>query len=285
MSIHHHDELILFTMNTNKLKKIATTIRLDIVEMLTEAGSGHLGGSLGLTDIFTFLYFEAMNHRPHNPEWEGRDKLVLSIGHVAPVLYATLANAGYFDRSELKTLRKFQSRLQGHPSLESGLPGIETSSGSLGQGLGIAVGMALANIMDKKQSRIYCIMGDGELQEGSVWESAMSAAHYQLNNITAIIDRNNCQIDGKTSSVMNIEPLADKWKSFGWHVEECDGHDFSDLLQTHQNCLQISNQPSVIIAKTKMGKGIPEIEDNYLWHGKVPSIEQSKKFKEILLKP
>lgn len=282
MSIHHHDELILFIMNTNKLKKIATTIRLDIVEMLTEAGSGHLGGSLGLTDIFTFLYFEAMNHRPHNPKWEDRDKLILSIGHVAPVLYATLANSGYFDRSELKTLRKFQSHLQGHPSLESGLPGIETSSGSLGQGLGIAVGMALANKMDKKNSRIYCIMGDGELQEGSVWESAMSAAHYQLNNITAIVDRNNCQIDGKTSSVMNIEPLADKWKSFGWHVEKCDGHDFMALSKSHQQCLQISNKPSVIIATTKMGKGIPEIEDNYMWHGKVPNAEQCKKFKEIL---
>ena len=208
----------------------------------------------------------------------------MSIGHVAPVLYATLANAGYFDRSELKTLRKFQSRLQGHPSLESGLPGIETSSGSLGQGLGITVGMALANKIDGKNNRIYCIMGDGELQEGSVWESAMSASHYHLHNIIAFIDRNNCQIDGRTSSVMNIEPLAEKWKSFGWHVEECDGHDFLDLLQSHQNCLQISNQPSVIIAKTKMGKGIPEIEDNYLWHGKVPSIEQGKKFKEILLK-
>ncbi|NCA80951.1 MAG: transketolase [Sphingobacteriia bacterium] len=265
-------------METKNIITLACNIRTDIVRMLTEAGSGHLGGSLGLADIFAYLYSVALNHKPQNPNWEGRDKVVLSIGHVAPVLYASLANAGYFDRKELLQLRKFQSRLQGHPSLDSQLPGIETSSGSLGQGLGIAVGMALADKIDSIQRKIYCILGDGELQEGSIWEAAMSASNFKLNNIIAIIDRNKCQIDGKTEDVMKLEPLSKKWESFGWNTLECDGHHFKDIDRAFNLAKAQTNKPSVIIAHTKMGKGISEIENDYRWHGKVPNKEQSIEF-------
>lgn len=265
-------------METIKNKTLACDIRMDIIRMLTEAGSGHLGGSLGLTDIFTYLYSVALNHKPKDPNWADRDKVILSIGHVAPVLYATLANTGYFDRKELLELRKFQSRLQGHPSLDSHLPGIETSSGSLGQGLGIAVGMALADKLDHINRKIYCIMGDGEIQEGSVWEAAMSTSHHNLHNIIAIIDRNDCQIDGTTEDVMSLEPLQKKWEAFGWNTIECDGHNFDDIEKAFNRALEKTNKPSVIIAHTTMGKGISEIENDYRWHGKVPNKEQSLKF-------
>nr|MBC8488623.1 transketolase [Bacteroidota bacterium] len=209
----------------DQLKKLAKDIRIDIIKSLSEAGSGHTGGSLGITDIFTVLYFNVLNHDPGNPEWEDRDRVILSIGHVAPVLYSTLAHAGYFPKEELKTLRKLGSRLQGHPGKEHGLPGIELSAGSLGQGLSVSVGVAISAKMDNKNRRVYSIHGDGELQEGAIWEAAMSAAHYKLNNLTAVVDRNCVQIDGKTSDVMELEPLADKWKSFGWNVIRCNGHD------------------------------------------------------------
>lgn len=254
----------------SKLEEIAKNIRRNVLRSLTEAGSGHLGGSLGLTDVFTVLYFHFLKHFPNEPNNPNRDKLVLSIGHVAPVLYTTLAEAGYFDKSELSTLRKLGSRLQGHPGRDHGLPGLELSAGSLGQGLSVAVGMALSDRIDHIKRNVVCVLGDGEIQEGSVWEAAMSAAHYNLNKICAIVDRNGLQIDGPTSKVMEIEPLVDKWNSFGWHVLVCDGNDIHSLIETFKQ-FPHTNKPMVIIAHTKMGKGVISIEDNYNWHGKVPT--------------
>lgn len=254
-----------------ELTFISRQIRIDVVKSLAEAGSGHLGASLGLADVFTVLYFSVLNHRPDKPLWEDRDRLILSIGHVAPVLYAALANAGYFPKQELMTLRKLGSRLQGHPGRDHGLPGIELSAGSLGQGLSVAVGMALAAKMDKKLWKVFCINGDGEMQEGSIWEAAMSAAYYKLDNLTTIVDRNKVQIDGENSDVMEIEPLVDKWKSFGWDVLLCNGNDVSKLLKVFSKAKSLSGKPKVIIAETLMGKGVKTIENNYKWHGKVPA--------------
>ena len=237
-----------------------------------------MGGSLGLTDIFTALYFSILKHKPSNPLWEERDRLILSIGHVAPVLYATLAQAGYFSTNELKTIRKLGSRLQGHPSIEHSLPGVELAAGSLGQGLSVSVGLALAFKMDKKTNRVFCILGDGELQEGSVWEAAMSASHHKLNRLIAIVDRNYVQIDGKTSEVMSIEPLKQKWEAFGWNVLECDGNNINEFIATINSIDTNSIKPTVVIAKTKMGKGVLEIENNYLWHGRVPTKEELDSF-------
>ena len=270
------------TSSVKDLQRIARDIRISIIRMLAEAGSGHTGGSLGLTDIFTSLYFNVLNHEPKKPDWADRDRLILSIGHVAPLLYATLAEAGYFPKEELMTLRKLNSRLQGHPGRDHGLPGIELSAGSLGQGLSVAVGMALAAKADKKSWHIYSIHGDGELQEGSIWEAAMSAAHYKLNNLTAIVDRNNCQIDGITSKVMEIEPLREKWKAFGWDVFECDGHSHTDIIKTIESAKQSVFRPTVILAKTKMGRGVKSIEDDYRWHGKAPSKEEAEDFIKLL---
>lgn len=265
-------------MNTYDLVGLSKVIRKDIILSLSNAGSGHLGGSLGLADVFTVLYFNELNHKPREPYWEDRDRLLLSIGHVAPVLYASLANAGYFDKEELFTLRKLGSRLQGHPSRKSGLPGIELTAGSLGQGLSVGVGMAIAAKYDKKSYRIFCILGDGELQEGSMWEAIMSAAHHKLDNIIAIIDRNYLQIDGKTSDVMELEPLAEKWKSFGWEVFNCNGNNIGQLLETFKKIKLIKGIPSVIIAETIMGKGVKSVENNHLWHGKAPSEAQAVEF-------
>lgn len=253
-------------------------IRKDTILALANAGSGHTGGSLGLADIFTALFFNVMIHHPNIPKWEDRDRLILSIGHVAPVLYASLAHSGYFPLEELSTLRKLGSRLQGHPGIDHGLPGLETSSGSLGQGLSIAVGRALAAKIDKKDWRTYCICGDGELQEGSIWEAAMSASHHKLDNLCLIIDRNGLQIDGKTTDVMEIEPLSKKWEVFGWFVIEIDGHNFIEILNAFQKAQTIKNQPAVIIAKTLMGKGVKSIENNFRWHGKPPTLEEVSKF-------
>ena len=265
-------------MNSIRLKEIANKIRIDIINSLAEAGSGHTGGSLGLADVFTALYFQILNHNPKQPDWEDRDRLILSIGHVAPVLYTSLAHAGYFPVSELLSLRKLGSRLQGHPGRDHGLPGIELSAGSLGQGLSVAVGMALSAKMDKKNWKVISIHGDGEMQEGSVWEAAMSAAHYKLDNLVAVVDRNGVQIDGKTSDVLEIEPLTKKWQSFGWNVLECDGHDFKNIIQTFNKAYNTKNIPSVIIANTIMGKGVKEIEGNYHWHGRVPDKKEAEIF-------
>ena len=264
------------------LEEKAKHIRQLILTALAEAGSGHTGGSLDLVDIFTVLYFDHLHHDPQHPEWEDRDKVVLSIGHTAPVLYATLAAAGYFPEEEMLTLRKLGSRLQGHPSFETHLPGLETSSGSLGQGLGVALGMAMVAKMDGKANRVFCIMGDGEQQEGSVWESAMAAAHHKVDNLCAIIDRNRLQIDGSTEKVMAIDSLRDKWAAFGWHTIEIDGHDMSQIKMALDLADQEKGRPTVIIADTIMGKGVKSIEDNNQWHGKVPSKEQVKDFIEEL---
>lgn len=258
------------------LKDRAYNIRRNVILSLTEAGSGHIGASLGLADVFATLYFSVMKHNPENPKMTNRDKLVLSIGHVAPVHYVTLAEAGYFDKDELLTLRKLGSRLQGHPSFSVDLPGIETASGSLGQGLSIAVGMALADKLDKIDRNIFCLCGDGELQEGQIWEAAMSAAQHKLKNITVVVDKNNVQIDGITSDVMNIDPLHAKWEAFGWNAIECDGNNIDDLLSAFAN--KSASKPNVIIANTLMGKGVPEIEGDYKWHGKVPNQTQCKSF-------
>jgi transketolase len=260
------------------LNKLAKSVRQSVVRSIAEAGSGHLGGSMSSADILTALYFSEMRHKPNDPAWPGRDRFILSIGHIAPVLYATLAEAGYFPKEELLSLRKAGSRLQGHPGRDHHLPGLELSAGSLGQGLSVAVGMAIAGKMDDLDHRIYCLNGDGELQEGSIWEAAMSAAHYKLNNLIVIIDRNGLQIDGATEKVMALEPLRKKWEAFGWHSMESNGHDFRSLLKAFAEAQQEPERPSVIIAKTIMGKGIRSIEGDYRWHGKAPSKEQAEEF-------
>lgn len=259
-----------------RLEGIAATIRRDIIDSLCEAGSGHIGGSLDLADIFTVLYFHTMKHNPQNPQMPDRDKLILSIGHTAPVLYATLANAGYFPKEELLTLRKIGGRLQGHPSLASGLPGVESASGSLGQGLSVCVGMALSDKVDGCSRKIFCVCGDGEIQEGQVWEAAMSAAHHKLGNIIAIVDRNRLQIDGPNEVVMGLEPLREKWASFGWDVYECNGNSIEELVSTFDS--MTGDKPKVLIANTTMGKGVPEIEGDYKWHGKAPSREDKERW-------
>lgn len=269
-------------MELNDLNAIAKEIRKNVIVSLSEAGSGHIGGSLGLADVFTALYFKIMNHNPNNANDENRDRLILSIGHVAPVYYAALAEAGYFYKEELKSLRKLGSRLQGHPGKSHGLPGVETSSGSLGQGLSIAVGMALSAKFDNKNHNIYTIHGDGEIQEGSIWEAAMSAAHHNLDNIIALVDKNDCQIDGRTKDVMNLEPLKEKWESFGWNVLQCDGNNIEELINTYESAKKYRGKPSVIIAKTIMGKGVPQIEDDYRYHGKAPTKIEAKEYLEKL---
>lgn len=267
-------------MNNNRLEEIAKEIRKSVINSISTAGSGHTGGSLGLADVFACLYFSEMNHRNADPKWNNRDRLILSIGHVAPVLYATLAHAGYFPVEELQTLRKLNSRLQGHPGKEHGLPGIELSAGSLGQGLSVAVGMALSAKHLKQDWRTYCILGDGELQEGSVWEAAMSAGHYKLNNLIAIVDRNFVQIDGQTEEVMKLEPLADKWKSFNWNVISTDGNSINDIMHSFEKAKQCHDKPTVIIANTKMGAGVASIAGDYKWHGKAPNEQQRLQFLE-----
>ncbi len=260
------------------LKEISTEIRKSVITTLSIAGSGHLGASLGLADLFTCLYFAILNHDPDDPLYQDRDRLILSIGHVAPILYTTLARVGYFPEAEMATLRKLGSRLQGHPGREHGLPGLELSAGSLGQGLSVSVGRAIAAKMDNESWRVFCILGDGELQEGSVWEAAMAASHLKLNNLVAIVDRNGVQIDGKTENVMALEPLKEKWKAFGWEVIECDGNNHQDLLSSLQMTNQFVEKPVVILAYTKMGKGVPMIEGDYHWHGKAPSKHEASLF-------
>jgi len=261
-----------------RLIEISYSIRKSILKSLATAGSGHTGGSLGLADIFTALYFNIMDHKPEEPEWKNRDRLILSIGHVAPVLYATLSHSGYFDKTELFTLRKMGTRLQGHPAMDKGLPGIETSSGSLGQGLSIAVGMGIAAKNDQQQIRIFSVHGDGEMQEGQIWEAAMAASHHNLDNITAIIDCNGLQIDGKTIEVMNIEPLEDKWIAFGWNVYKCDGHNFREIIDALTQSGIKNGKPNLILARTIMGKGVKTIENNHLWHGRSPTKEEVVEF-------
>ena len=262
----------------------ANSIRESIILMLMEAKSGHTAGPLGMADVFTALYFHSLNHDPHNPFWEDRDRFVLSNGHIAPVLYATMAHSGYFPVSELSSLRKFGSRLQGHPHREW-LPMLETSSGPLGSGLSQAVGMALADKIDKGESWnrfVFCSLGDGELDEGQNWEAVMLASKEKLGNLIAIVDRNNIQIDGFTEDVMPLEPLNKKWESFNWHVQEIDGHNFQEIIGAIDLAKEVQNQPSVILARTIPGKGIPMFERKPEWHGKPPSKEEGEKALEIL---
>ena len=255
------------------LKEKAKEIRKSIVSMITEAKSGHPGGSLSATDILTALYFSEMNIDPTNPKMEGRDRFVLSKGHAAPAIYATLAEKGYFSKDELMTLRKFGSRLQGHPDMKK-LPGIEISTGSLGQGLSVANGMALnAKIFDENY-RTYVVLGDGEIQEGQIWEAAMTAAHYKLDNLCAFLDSNNLQIDGNVSEIMGVEPLDKKWEAFGWNVIKIDGHDFEQILSALDKAREYKGKPTMIIAKTIKGKGVSFMENVCGFHGVAPTLEE-----------
>ncbi len=255
----------------------ANDIRISLIDMLEDAGSGHTAGPLDMADIFTAFYFHILKHDPKNPAWEERDRLILSNGHIVPIRYATMAHAGYFPLEELKTLRKFGSRLQGHPERER-LPGLETTSGPLGSGLSQAAGYAYGARMDGKKFRVYCAMSDGELQAGNTWEGAMFAGNNKLSNLTAVIDRNNIQIDGMTENVMPLEPLADKWCAFNWHVIEVDGHNIRAFIDAVEEAKAIVEKPTVIIAHTIAGKGIKEIEYDYHWHGKPPTKEEEGKF-------
>lgn len=263
------------------LESKAGKVRETIIEMLVAAGSGHTAGPLGMADIFTALYFRVLQHDPKNPNWEERDRLMLSNGHITPVRYAAMAHAGYFPVEECLTLRKFGSRLQGHPERER-LPGVETTSGPLGSGLSQASGYAYAARMDGRKFHIYCALSDGEHQEGNLWEAAMFAGKNKLSNLTAIIDRNNIQIDGMTENIMPLEPLRDKYEAFNWHVLEIDGHNIPQFVAACDEAKAIYEKPTVIIAHTIPGKGVKEIEKDFRWHGKPPKPEEGKKFLDEL---
>jgi transketolase len=258
------------------LEEKANRIREDIIKMLVAAGSGHSAGPLGMADVFTALYFHILNHDPKKPLWADRDRLVLSNGHICPVLYATLAEAGYFPVSELKTLRQLNTRLQGHPHRGS-LPGIETTSGPLGSGLSQAIGFALAAKLDNKKYRTYCLISDGEHDEGNTWEAVMFAGKNKLSNVTAIMDRNNIQIDGYTENVMPLEPIRKKYEAFNWHVLEINGHDFHQIISACAEAKAIYEKPTMIIAHTIPGKGVDFMENDYTWHGKPPKPEEAKR--------
>lgn len=265
-----HDEKAI------ELEGIANEIRQLIISMLLEAGSGHSAGPLGMTDIFTAFYFHILHHDPKNPFMEDRDKLILSNGHICPVLYATMARAGYFPVDELKTLRKLGARLQGHPH-RTVLPGIENTSGPLGEGLSQAAGMALAAKMDGKKHQIYCLTSDGEHQEGNIWEAVMLIGKYKLDNITAVMDRNNIQIDGMTEDIMPLEALRYKYEAFNWKVFEVDGHNIRGFIEAVQEARTVHQQPTMIIAHTVPGKGVDFMENEYTWHGKPPNKDEAKK--------
>ena len=275
MSQYIHDDKI------KKLEELANQARELLIGELTEAKSGHTAGPLGMADIFTALYFHILNHDPKNPDWEERDRLFLSNGHICPIRYAVMAMSGYFPLEELQTLRKFGSRLQGHPERER-LPGVETTSGPLGSGLGQAAGYAYAARMDGKKFRVYCAMSDGEQEAGNIWESAMFAGKYKLNNLTGIIDRNNIQIDGMVENIMPLEPLKEKYEAFNWHVIEIDGHNFEAIVDAVEEAKAIYEKPTMIIAHTIPGKGIKEMEFDYKWHGVPPKPEEAKKFLDEL---
>ena len=268
--------------NIEDLKNIAKTIRRDIIDEVYTASSGHPGGSLSVTDVLTVLYFNQMNINPNVPKDEDRDRLVLSKGHCCPALYATLANRGFFDKSLLKEFRKLGSILQGHPDMKK-IPGIDMSSGSLGQGLSAANGMALAAKLDGKNYRVYCIVGDGEIQEGQVWEAAMSASHYKLDNLCLIVDNNNLQIDGNVSDVMGVEPIDEKFKSFGFETIVIDGNNIQEIIEAFEKAKQIKGKPTAIIAKTIKGKGVSYMENKAGWHGKAPNQEEYEQaMKELI---
>lgn len=255
------------------LEKKANQLRLDVIEATSEAGSGHPGGSLSSADMMAALYFRVMRHDPQDPNWEDRDRFILSKGHAAPILYAALAESGYFPKEELLTLRKMGSRLQGHP-VKDKVPGVEMSTGSLGQGLSMACGMAMAGKMDGKEHNIYCLLGDGELQSGQNWEAAMLAHHYRLNKLIAIVDRNRLQITGDTECAMSLDPLPDKWKAFGWNVIIIDGHNMMHIVEACEKAKCSAKNPTVIIMNTTKGKGVSFMENNCDFHGKACKVDE-----------
>lgn len=264
-----------------ELKDIAKKIRINILHMLTQSGSGHTGGSLSAADVAVAIYFSKMKFDPDNPKWEERDRFILSKGHAAPLLYAIFAEAGYIPMDTLNVLRKTESPLQGHPCCKS-LPGIEVSTGSLGQGLSVANGMALGLRLDNNPARVYCIMGDGEIQEGQIWEAAMTAAHYKIDNLCAVVDNNELQIDGPVEEVMGIQPVSDKWEAFGWHVINIDGHDMEEILKALDEAESVKGKPTVLIANTTKGKGVSFFEDKVEYHGAAPSQDEyDRAVKEI----
>ncbi len=262
-----HDENLI-----KEIKRKALEIRKWVIESVYRAGSGHPGGSLSIADVLACLYFHEMRHNPKDPKWPDRDRLVLSKGHAAPALYAALALAGYFPIEELKNLRKIGHFLQGHPCMKK-VPGVDMSTGSLGHGLSVAVGMALAGKLDEKDYRVFAILGDGEVQEGEIWEAANTASHYKLDNLIAILDRNKLQIDGPTEEVMHLEPLPWRWQAFGWDVVEIDGHNVEEILDTFHE-IKLNEKPTIIIAHTIKGKGVSFMEGTLSFHGKPPSEEQ-----------
>ncbi len=259
-----------------KMKELARKLRRHIVTMIAQAGSGHPGGSLSAVEILTALYFKELYHDPANPKWPERDRFILSKGHAAPVLYAVLAESGYFPVEELATLRKLDSRLQGHTDMTT-TPGVEMSAGALGQGLSFGIGMALAARLDHRTYRVYVLVGDGESDEGQIWEAAMAAAHFKLDNLVVIVDRNCIQLDGWTHDIMNLEPLADKWRSFGWHTLEVDGHDITAIIDALEKAKLVQGKPTAIIACTIKGKGVSFMENNPDFHGKAPTPDELKR--------
>lgn len=262
-------------MDIKSLEKTAAEIRCGIIKAIHNAGSGHPGGSLSAADIVTALYFDEMNVDPKNPKMKGRDKFILSKGHAGPVQYSALAVKGYYPMEDFMTLRKLGSKFQGHPDMHK-VPGIEMSTGSLGQGISAAGGMALANKLDNDPGRIYVLLGDGEIQEGIVWEALMSAAHYKLDNMVAILDHNGLQIDGKNEDVMTVAPVVEKFQAFGWNVIQIDGHDFEQILDAFKQARACKGKPTMIVAETIKGKGVSFMENNAGWHGKAPDEEQTK---------
>lgn len=263
------------------LEKTARNLRVEILKMLNSARSGHTGGSLSAIDVLTVLYFHAMRHDPSNPRWEERDRFVLSKGHAAPALYACLAQAGYFSRDDLKTLRRLGSHLQGHPDMNK-TPGVDVCTGSLGQGLSQGVGLALASRLAGRSSRTYVLLGDGELQEGQVWEGAMAASHFKLDNLCAVVDLNGLQIDGDVAKVMNVAPVGPKFLAFGWHVVEVDGHDIAAIVRGVEEAQKTTGQPTLIIARTVKGKGVPFFEHKASYHGVPPSDDELSRALEHL---
>ena len=262
-------------LSVKELEDKAKQIRRLIIEMLAKAGSGHPGGSLSAADLITALYFHVLRFNPQDPQWPDRDRFHMSKGHCCPLWYAVLAESGYFPKEKLLTLRQLGSILQGHP--DRGTPGIESASGSLGQGLSIALGMSLAAKVDKKDYRVYCLLGDGEVQEGNIWEAAMACGHFACSNLCAILDFNGCQIDGKCEDVMGLEPLAAKWLAFGWHVIEINGHDMPQILSAYAQAKTIKGKPTIIIARTVKGKGVSFMEGVIGFHGRAPTAEEAQK--------
>jgi transketolase len=262
-------------IEVKELENKAKQIRRLIIQMLAKAGSGHPGGSLSSVDLLTVLFFKVMRHNPKDPEWSQRDRFHMSKGHCCPLWYALLAECGYFAKDKLLTLRQLGSCLQGHPDRRT--PGVSVASGSLGQGLSVSMGMALAGKMDKKDYRVYCLIGDGEIQEGNIWEAAMAASHYQCDNLCAILDYNGFQIDGKIEDILGLEPVVDKWKAFGWHTIEIDGHDIKEIWSSYEEAKNIKLKPTIIIAHTIKGKGVSFMENAVCFHGCVPNKEETER--------